>query len=109
MATRYVGGVSGNPDGRPKKKVPIAREAADISKAVIKVCSEPVVVTIGGRRKTMSIGEAILLNYVVKASGRHSRAIRFLHKTFPDMSYMVPEITKIEVQFIPVGALDRPW
>ncbi|MGB7189863.1 MAG: DUF5681 domain-containing protein [Acidobacteriaceae bacterium] len=67
--TRFRGGVSGNPQGRPKG-------AKSVSGVLAKLCREQITVTINGKTRSLSSLDALLLRLRANALSGDAKASR---------------------------------
>jgi hypothetical protein len=69
--TRFKGGISGNPQGRPK-------DSRNVAAVFAKTLREKVVINEHGQRKTITKLEAAVKQFVNKAAGGDLRALQLL-------------------------------
>ena len=74
MASRFKKGQSGNPKGRPKV------QSKSIGEALLGALDNPVIVTFGGRERTVGTADALLINLVHQAIQGDAKAFRALRK-----------------------------
>ncbi|MBN9488985.1 MAG: hypothetical protein J0H44_17240 [Alphaproteobacteria bacterium] len=80
VRSRFRKGISGNPKGRPKR----SRNVLD---AILRHLDRPITITINGRRRTMSIFDAILMQLSNKALSGDLKAM----KAVSDLRLMAEE------------------
>jgi len=69
VQSRFRKGASGNPKGRPKR-------SRDVPGAILKHLDRPITITINGRRKTMPVFDAIVMQLSNKALNGDLKAIK---------------------------------
>ena len=88
--TRFKKGASGNPKGRPKKRV-------GFHEAFAAVLARQIAINENGQRKYVNVMEALASQCVAQALKGDSRTLGYLMKTLPAMEPIMKEIEETDI------------